>query len=288
MGKYLKKFENHTEYETYINGSDVALPNVSLCVQQNEIHYNSIVPPMNLITYTATAILPQGNYGSSGLYYDGFNTTIASHTFDNGIGTIIFDSDVTTFKESCFYRTNQLTGLNIPSNIISINSLSLQGCTNLTSIVVSPRNNVYDSRNNCNAIIQTSTNTLICGCKASVIPNTVTNIGEKSFEYCYSLTNITIPDSVTNIGQSAFYNCIGLEEVTIGSGITTIGQAAFMECSKLTSVTILATTPPTLGTWNVFINNASGRKIYVPAESVNAYKAASGWSTYAADIEPIP
>lgn len=286
MGKYLKKFENHSQYESYI-ATDYAKPNVSYCVQQNEVHYNPIIP-MNLITYTATAILPQGNYGSSGLYYDGFNTTITSHTFDNGIGTITFDSDVTTFKECCFYRTGELTGLNIPSNITSIHSLSLQGCTNLTNIVVSPKNNVYDSRNNCNAIIQTSTNTLLCGCKASVIPNTVTNIGERSFAYCYSLTDITIPNTVTNIGQNAFYMCTDLEEVTIGSGVTTIGQAAFMECSKLTSVTILATTPPTLGTWNVFSNNASGRKIYVPAESVNAYKAASGWSTYAADIEPIP
>jgi hypothetical protein len=75
--------------------------------------------------------------------------------------------------------------------------------------------------------------------------------------------------------------------VTIPNSVTSIGEAAFYECSGLTSVTINNSIPPTLGTY-AFYNNASGRKIYVPAESVDTYKAATNWSTYANDIEAIP
>ena len=78
-----------------------------------------------------------------------------------------------------------------------------------------------------------------------------------------------------------------MTSVTIPNSVTSIGQQAFAYCSTLTSVTVEATTPPTLGS-DAFSNNASGRKIYVPSESVSSYQAASGWSTYASDIEAKP
>jgi hypothetical protein len=90
-------------------------------------------------------------------------------------------------------------------------------CGNLASIVIEEGNEVYDSRDNCNAIIETATNTLIAGCKNTIIPNSVTSIGEDAFYGCSGLTSITIPNSVTSIGNEAFKNCSGLTQVTLNS-----------------------------------------------------------------------
>ena len=123
-----------------------------------------------------------------------------------------------------------------------------------------------------------------CGAAEYTIPDSITTIGNSAFYYCTSLTSVTIPDSVTTIGEYAFYYCDSLTSVTIPDSVTTIGYEAFERCSSLTSVYCEATTPPTLGDSYVFDYNASGRKIYVTAESVKAYKAAENWSEYAADI----
>ena len=108
----------------------------------------------------------------------------------------------------------------------------------MTSISVDSDNSVYDSRNNCNAIIETATNTLIYGCKSTVIPDSVTRIGRFAFSDCTGLTSITIPDSVTSIGYGAFEDCTGLTSVTIGNSVTSIDNSAFYGCTGLTSVTI--------------------------------------------------
>ena len=118
------------------------------------------------------------------------------------------------------------------------------------------------------------------------IPNSVTSIGIQAFIACIALETMTIPDSVTSISGSAFLNCSGLTSVTIGSGIASIGGGAFHYCKNLSSITIEATTPPTLGS-NAFGATSSNLRIYVPSESVEAYKSASGWSNYASRIQAI-
>ena len=120
--------------------------------------------------------------------------------------------------------------------------------------------------------------------KSITIPDSVTEIGVKAFYYCRSLTSITLPDSVTTIGNSAFEGCSSLTSVTIGNNVTEIGGYTFYSCNNLTSVYCQATTPPILDGPYVFDLNAADRKIYVPYQSLDAYKTAEYWSEYADSI----
>ena len=108
----------------------------------------------------------------------------------------------------------------------------------MTSVVVDNNNSTYDSRNNCNAIIETATNTLIAGCKKSIIPSSVTSIGSNAFYGCTGLTSIEIPNSVTSIGSNAFSGCTGLTSIEIPNSVTSIGYDAFYGCTGLTSIEI--------------------------------------------------
>ena len=118
------------------------------------------------------------------------------------------------------------------------------------------------------------------------IPNTVTSIGEQAFGNCESLTSIDIPSSVTTIDRYAFLRCSGFTNIDIPSSVTTIGESAFEYCESLISITVNRTTPPTLGSYA--FKDTNNCLIYVPSGSVNAYKSASGWSTYASRIQAKP
>ena len=145
---------------------------------------------------------------------------------------------VTSIGYGAFYGCSGLTGVEIPNSVTSIGERAFSNCSGLSSLTVASDNTSYDSRGNCNAIIETASNTLIAGCKKTVIPNTVTSIGSSAFFVCSGLTSITIPNSVTSIGRMAFSRCTGLRSVTIGNSVTSIGDEAFCRCSGLTSVTI--------------------------------------------------
>ena len=120
------------------------------------------------------------------------------------------------------------------------------------------------------------------------IPSGVTSIGNSAFSYCRAVTSITIPNGVTSIGSSAFFECRLVSSLTIPSSVTSIGSSAFAYMPILTSVTVESTTPPTIGTDIFSIFAGSTLVIYVPAESVEEYKAANNWSRYASRIQAIP
>jgi hypothetical protein len=187
-------------------------------------------------------------------------------------GDLIIGTGVTEIGDYAFNSCDGMKGtLNIPSNVQSLGGNSFGYC-DFSGIVVDPENSFYDSRNDCNAIIETSTNELLTGCKSTIIPNTVTSIGfcafrgvqgltsieipnsvtyigENAFAFCYDLTgDLTIPNSVDTIDAGAFFYCQGFDgTLTIGESVTFIGDEAFRRCSGFTGAVSLATTPPVLG-----------------------------------------
>ncbi len=228
-----------------------------------------------------------------------------------------------------------LTKLALPKSVTHIDTLAFDGCTGLEKITVESGNSCYDSRDNCNSIIETETNTLIIGCKNSIIPNSVTSIGDGAFRGCRGLTELTLPNSVTSIGEYAFdgaglekitvesenscydsrdncnsiietetntliigcknsvipnsvtsigyyafYGCSGLTELTLPDSVASIGDGAFICCSDLSKITSLAEIPPMCGSGVFDRVNKTNCKLIVPVISVIAYKQAEVWNEF--------
>ena len=160
------------------------------------------------------------------------------YSYRGDIQTLVIKDGVTSIGSYAFFDCSSLTSVTIPNSVTSIGYSAFLNCSGMAEIKVANGNSVYDSRNDCNAIIETSTNTLIVGCKNTIIPNSVTSIGDGAFRDCSGLTSVTIPNSVASIGNNAFSDCSGLTSVTIPNSVASIGVFAFYGCSGLTSVTI--------------------------------------------------
>ena len=244
----------------------------------NEIfaEYTIVQNPRSYLYYTSNDGKVVQPYDSSA-----FGATILSNTYKDDVGVIEFDAPITTIGELAFYNCSRLTSVNIPDSVNTIGESAFTSCISLQEF-----NGKFASEDSRCLIIDGVLNSFAIGCGATeyTIPDSVTAIGKLAFYRCTSLTSVTIGDSVTSIGTSAFRSCISLTSATIPDSVTTIGGYAFYWCESLTSVYCKATTPPAGGSY-MFYNNASGRKIYVPMESVEAYKSAEWWSEYADAIE---
>ena len=167
-------------------------------------------------------------------------TTIGNGAFwgCNSLTSVDIPNSVTTLEVQAFAYCRGLTSVTIGNSVSLIDQDAFGCCSSITSITIDSSNPRYDSRDNCNAIIRTASNSLIFGCQTTVIPNTVTTIGSWAFQECTGLTSITIPNSVKTINDHAFLNCTGLANATIPNSVKTIGDYAFSGCSALTSVNI--------------------------------------------------
>lgn len=147
--------------------------------------------------------------------------------FCGSLREVSIPSSVRSIGVWAFSNCDGLKEVSIPSSVESIGTGAYSFCDSLMSIAVEDGNEVYDSRENCNAIIESSTNELLQGCQRTVIPNSVGSIGDEAFLGCSGLTEVSIPGSVERIGDRAFYCCGSLREVIIPSSVRSIGVWAF-------------------------------------------------------------
>ena len=152
--------------------------------------------------------------------------------------SIEIPNSVTRIGNDAFAFCFNLQSIVIPDSVTQISNEAFRGCSSLRSIVVSKGNSRYDSRNNCNAIIETDSNTLVVGCSRTVIVNSVTQIGNNAFKDCHDLYYTYIPDSVIQIGDGAFNGCENLLSIIIPDSVMQIRNEAFHGCSSLQTIFI--------------------------------------------------
>ena len=219
-------------------------------------------------------------------------TSIGNYAFRTctTLKSVTIGSGVTSIGVSAFYNCSALTSVNIPNSVTSIGNSAFYKCKALTSVTIG--NGVTSiggaAFNNCDAITSVNISDLSAWCRidfGSVSANPMDNNKADLYLNGELITDLTIPSDITQLKPFVFKGCNSITKVTIPNNISSIGESAFKSCSALKEVYCKPTTPPTGGSY-MFDNNASDRKIYVPTESVDAYKAASGWSDYASDIEP--
>lgn len=302
MADYLKKFATQAEYDAYIQAG-YPKPNVSYIEDTDETIFTNykdgeagpeyILDSVKIADFTGTTFsnysqyvtevyVPEGVTATANFAFGTSSTpnyiniekiTVPTTLATVGPGTFSYNQKLKTveglkdtavtrlphftntlYNNGMFAGCTSLESIELPSGLTSIDQYTFYRCTSLESIE---------------------------------IPSLVTSIGDNCFSSCTALTSVSLPSNLTSIIQNAFNPCPALPSVDIPASVTSIGDYAFYNCKLLTSVTVRATTPPTLGT-NAFSNTHANLVIYVPAESVEAYKAASGWSTYASRIQAIP
>ena len=197
---------------------------------------NSIVLPKSLKSINKCAFIGCSNLTSIDISKNVIS--IGNNAFENctNLTSVNISDGVISIGNNAFENCEKLKSINIPESVTSIGKSAFISCSALESIVVSSENTFYDSRNDCNAIIETKTNTLLTGCKNTIIPDSIACIKQSAFYGQSELTSITIPNSVKVIECSAFDECINLKTINLSNNIEKIGDYAFKSCKKITSI----------------------------------------------------
>ena len=196
---------------------------------------------------------------------------------ETGLTSVTIPESVTSIGSYAFTGTD-ITSVIIPKSVTSIGQGAFSRCPNLTSVQIENGNPVYDSRGNCNAIIETASNTLIEGWEFSSIPNSITAFGDGAFVYCFDMKSINIPSGVTHIGSDAFWGC-GLTSISIPESVTSIGTYAFY-CTSLKNMYCYGKTAPKTEGEIFYDVNLNRGTLHVPAESIDTYKAKEPWKSF--------
>lgn len=259
--RYIQSFSTSgTEQEAITQGL-LGKPYVALILNENRIDWDSLSPtPPEPPTPSDTRLISTYNVTTTG-------------------NTRIFGSDLITPDVAGIEKIELEDGTEIPGGYNYAFSATGEQKVYVT-LSVKPSGK-YPGKQLRNSMYYS------CGKLIDIyIPEGVTLIDMNAFESCTGLTSVTIPNSIKGITNGGnFIFCSGLRSVVIGSGIIELGDQVFMGCSNLTAITITATTPPTIG--NQVLNGANSANFYVPDESVEAYKAAASWSSYASRVKGI-
>ena len=246
-------------------------PTLFYMIDGNEIIGNSFTISKDDQAFDAGAVTITAGDTSISYHYGGTNNTILYIDVNNGnsnmvthpwtseanyssITSVVIGNGVTSICGKAFKQCPNLTSASIASTVTSIDAEAFSECGNLETVTFTDADNSH-----------------------------LTIIRPNAFANCVKLSSITIPEGVEEIYDFAFVCCSALVSATLPSTLSTMGYHAFRDCTSLASVFCLASTPPT-GGLSMFKNNASGRKIYVPSESIGAYQAAEYWISYANDI----
>ena len=255
------------------------------------------------VTWNLTdGVLTISGTGAMMDYADATNTPWYEHK--NSINSVYISAGVTTIGNRAFSGCKNMTTVTIPNSVISIgwyafassNLLSITIPKSVTELGIFP----FHMCNSLTAIDVESDNANFCSIDGVLylkdktnlikypaaksgtsyfIPDNVTEISDYAFSWCGNLTSIDIPNSVTRVNSYAFRNCTGLTSVTFPENVTYIGSYAFYSCSSLTSVVCMATNVPILSS-TAFYGDINSLPLYVPAQSLEAYKAADVWKDF--------
>lgn len=227
--------------ESYVAAWSEYAPRIEGAQPDNEIWYTTsdgeIVALSETDVFRATLISNEYKEGKGVLIFDGAVTEIGSWAFadQSTLTSISIPPRVTSLGIGALCYSG-VTSITIPKSVAAIGQYAFSGCNELVSMQLAPENPVFDSREDCNAIIETSSNTLIAGCQNTTIPESVTSLGDYAFQSCYKLTRITIPQSVTSLGDGVFQECTGLTDITLPDGLKSVSNNAFGLCENLSEV----------------------------------------------------
>ena len=232
----------------------------------NRTDFTRVVIP-NSVTEISSGSF-QGCTGLQSITIPDSVTKIGQSAFEGctGLQSIVIPNSMTLIDYFAFSGCTKLKSIIIPDSVEEVGSGVSRGCNELTSIVVTDGNKFYDSRNNCNAIIEIEGNKLIAGCATTVIPNTINTIEREAFAGCSSLTSVAIPNSVTKIGNGAFKGCTGLTSITIPDSVTNICYSAFKDCSSLTEITIPVSVTELGWSGEIFANCTGLKSVVIQAK----------------------